>query len=83
MYYKILNIHNEEIARIVANNDQDAFKITRELYPTYATIHEISHRMFHKKSFATLLKNLPTITPAIQAVIAIIVTVAIYKYVQR
>lgn len=77
MYYKIINIHNEEIGKIIANNDQDAFKITRELYPTYASIHEISHREFHRKSSF----KFPTITPAIQAVIAILATVTIYLFV--
>ncbi|MBP6946299.1 MAG: hypothetical protein KBB46_03350 [Candidatus Pacebacteria bacterium] len=77
MYYKIINIHNEEIGKIIANNDQDAFKIAKELYPTYASIHEISHREFHRKSPF----KFPTITPAIQAIIAILATVAIYLFV--
>lgn len=76
MYYKILDRNAHTLHKIVANNFDDATKITNELTKKHLYIHEISHREFHKRSPF----KFPTITPTIQAVIAIVATIAAYMF---
>lgn len=82
MYYQIFDIHNEPIGKIVANNDNDARFITRQLYPHYAAIHEISHKKFHHRPnpIIRLMDYITSLSPFAQAIIALIITTILFLF---
>lgn len=80
MYYQIYNIHNEPIGKIIANNDQDAYRITAHLYPNYAAIHEISHRAFHYRPhpIIRIMDFITSLPGPTQALLAIVITIILF-----